>query len=294
MFRNHGMLRILLGLTVLLALSGPCQSQVIVIRRDHLCEGASPENPCTWDTPACESAWQPTISAVFLGRAAEIREEEVPILLDGEKALTGRLFVTFEVEEGYIGVPEKTVTVTSGGDLCGYPFYKGDEYLVYGRRLQTGEIYVSSCSSTKWKSEAAEDLKYLRTLSTAAHGGTIYGTAFRYKDPENPRMMLRRGTAATGQKISIRGPNQDYEVVVDARGKFTISALPPGRYTVLVNSHEVVSSRPSHLSAIVDLADKGCAKFDFWIDPFAKKDSEIHRGTETSPAKQTPKNEHSN
>jgi len=285
------MLRILLGLTLLLALNGPCKSQVTVITRDHSCEG---ENLCTWDTPACESAWQPTISAVFLGRAAEIREEEVPILLDGEKALTGRLFVTFEVEEGYIGVPEKTVTVTSGGDLCGFPFSKGREYLVYGRRLQNGEIYVSICSSTKWKNEATEDLKYLRNLSTAAHGGTIYGTAFRYKDAKNPRIMVRPGTAAAGQKISIQGPNQNYEVAVDTHGNFTISALPPGRYTVSVHSDKGVVNWHSRTPSTVDLVDKGCARFNFWIDPFAKQDSETQRSNDISPAKETPKNEHPN
>lgn len=290
MVATHGTLRMFVALTVALSVGGTHQSQVPVITRDHSCSG---ESPCEWDAPACETAWRPGVSAVFLGRATEIREEDVPIVLDGKNALTVKLFVKFEVEEGFLGVPEKNVTVVSGGDLCGFPFSKGREYLVYGRRLESGEIHASICSFTKWKSEATEDLQYLRNLSVASHGGTIYGTAYLYIAPAKPRTMGRMGTAATGQKIRIQGANQSYEATVDARGSFTISALPPGRYIVSVNSNNAVISSPPHLSPIVDLADKGCAKFNFWIDPFAKKDPpETPRGANTPPATDAPTAEH--
>jgi hypothetical protein len=284
------MLRNLLCLCVCLLLNCNCHSQVTVITRDHVCEG---DNPCTWDVPACETAWRPYISSVFLGRAIEIRKEDIPILLDGERALTERVHVTFEVEENYMGETEKSVIVTSGGDLCGYPFSKGHEYLVYGRRLQSGEIYVSLCYGTKWKSEASEDLKYLHSLSTASPGGTVYGTVFWYKEPTNPRVMAaRKGTPAVGQKLAIHGSNQNYEVVVDSHGKFNISALPPGRYTVLLNADEPVHISPPHLPTTFDLVDKGCARFNFWIDPFDKRDSEIPKGDNTSPAQRPPRNKH--
>ncbi len=42
-----------------------------------------------WDTPACESAWQPKISAVFLGLATNVEEEGVPMILNGEKGFAG-------------------------------------------------------------------------------------------------------------------------------------------------------------------------------------------------------------
>lgn len=248
-----------------------------VIPKDHTCEG-----DVTWDVPACESAWRPHISAVFLGRAVEVRQEDVPILLDGQKALTERLHVTFEVAESYIGVQGKSVIVTSGGDLCGYPFSKGHEYLVYGRRLQNGEIYVSIGSGTKWRKDAAQDLKYLRGLSTAPSGARIYGTVFRYNEPTNPRIMaIRKGTAAVGLKIAIRGSQKNYEVAVDAQGKFEIPAIPPGRYTIVLESDETVNIAPPHLPTTFDLVDKACARFSFWIDPFAKADSDVQRAPET-------------
>src|SRR5690348_12460868 len=107
MFTNQGMLQVVLGFCFCLTLKCSCHSQTTVITRDHTCEG-----DVTWNVPACESAWRPDISAVFLGRAVGVRKEDVPILLDGEKALTERMSVTFEVEESYVGVQEKSVIVT--------------------------------------------------------------------------------------------------------------------------------------------------------------------------------------
>lgn len=278
------MLRFVLPFCFCLIFSCHCQSQITAIARDHSCEG-----DVTWDVPACESAWHSNISTVFLGRAVDVGKEDVPILLDGEKALTERLHVTFEVEEGYIGVQEKSVIVTSGGDLCGFPFSKGHEYLVYGRRLQNGEIYVSISSGTKWKKEAAEDLKYLRGLSTATSGVRIYGAVYRYSEPTNPRVMIRKGTAAIGQKIAIRGAQNNYEVVVDAQGKFEISAIPPGRYSVVLESEGTVRTTPPHLPTTFDLVDKGCARLYFWIDPFEKKDPETPPRSDASPTNTSPK-----
>jgi hypothetical protein len=252
---------------LLLSLAPSGNPQIQIKTEEHSCEGNS-----DWETPACESAWQANISTVFLGLATDVREEDVPIILDGEKTNTLRLHVTFQVDEAFRGISEKMVNVVSGGDLCGYPFTKGHGYLVYGRRLSSGEVYVSIASSTKWAKDAANDLKYLRGLPTAPHGATIYGTVFRYTSPENPRIMaVRRGIPEVGHKIEIQGTTQTYEATVDNRGNFKLSGLPPGRYTVSLNAEGEVHTSPPVRSTTVDVADKGCARFFFWIDPLAKK-----------------------
>jgi hypothetical protein len=252
---------------VLVSLAPISNSQVQIKTQEHSCEGQS-----SWETPACQSAWQKNISAVFLGLATDVREEDVPIILDGESKHTPKLHVTFQVDESFIGVSEKVVTVTSGGDLCGYPFSKGHKYLVYGRRLSSGEVYVSISSSTKWARDAADDLKYLRGLPTAPPGATIHGTVFRYASPENPRFkVVRRAIPEVGHKVEIHGSSHDYETTVDGHGDFVLSGLPPGRYTVLLSADgEVLSPLQS---TAVDVADKGCARLNFWIDPFDKKES---------------------
>jgi hypothetical protein len=227
-------------MTALLFLAPNGNSQTQIKTQEHSCEGKS-----DWEPPACESAWQANISAVFLGLATDVHEENVPIILDGEKAQTSRLRVTFRVDEAFIGVSEKVVTVTSGGDLCGFPFTKGHEYLVYGRRLPNDEVYVSISSSTKWKKDAAADLKYLRGLPTAPHGATIYGTVLRYKTPQSPKgMFIRVGIPETGHKVEVEGTSQTWEAIVDSSGNFRLSGLPVGRYKVLLNADGEVYTHP--------------------------------------------------
>jgi hypothetical protein len=47
------------------------------------------------------NAWQPNISAVFLGLVTNVEEEGVPIILNGEKAMTSRLHAIFKVVEAF-------------------------------------------------------------------------------------------------------------------------------------------------------------------------------------------------
>jgi hypothetical protein len=247
-------------------------SQVQIITSEHACEGA---NDNVMASPACENAWRPTISVVFLGRVTAVLKEDVPILLDGKKEHTEKLHVTFDVEEAFRGVEEKIIKVTSGGDLCAFPFTKGYAYIVYGRRLSSGEVYVSISSATKGLKDpdSADDLQYLRGLPTAPHGGKIYGTVIRYTSPENPhRMALRRGVPESGQKIEVQGSNQSYETIVDEQGNFSVSGLPPGHYRVVLNADAHIDL-PWSKSTTVDLVDKACAEFRFRIDPFARNRS---------------------
>jgi hypothetical protein len=277
MINSRRVLRALSGLLFVLVVAPASPSQVLTT--DHFCEGDN-----TRELPVCQRVWQPYVSAVFLGLAKDVQEEDVPIILDGRNEHTLRLHVTFQVEEAFLGVSEKVVKVTSGGDMCGFPFSKGHMYLVFGRRLPSGDVYVSISSATEWEKDAGDDLKYLRGLPTAPHGVTIYGTVFRYTAPENRRAMVRLGTPETGRKIEIQGTSRTYEAVVDSRGKFRISGLPPGRYTVLLNAEGEIHTSPPLKSTTVDVVDKGCAQFGFWIDPFAKKEPTIsHDGGNLPP-----------
>jgi hypothetical protein len=273
---NRVHLQVVLRIAIALAVVASSEAQSTT--SDHPCEG-----DCRGDFPACENAWRPNISAVFLGRATRIQEEEVPISLDGKKALTGRLFVKIDVEEAFIGVPEERVTISSGGDLCGFPFSKGHDYLVYGRRLSDGNIYVSLCMGTKWKSRSADDLKYLRSLPTAPKSATIYGSVFRYTSPAPRTMAGRLAKAETGNRVEIQGPNRIYEAFVHANGNFKVSDLPPGTYTIKpnVNAGDEVYTSPPGLPTTVTLAEKACAQFDFRIDPFAKKESGTSQSDES-------------
>jgi hypothetical protein len=228
------------------------------------------EGDCEGQLPACQNAWQPYVSTAFLGRVVSISKRDVPIIFRGAKAATEKSLVTFAVKEVFIGPTEKVVTVNTGGDLCAFPFEKGHEFLVYAKRLSDGELYVSTCYGTKFVEEAAEDLAYFRQLPNAPHGATVYGTAFRYTEPEPLDRKTRRGIWDADHKVTIKGKTQTYQATVDKQGNFRISGLPPGRYIVSLDSTGGISTYPP-ADSTVDIADKGCAKFNFFVDPYAKQ-----------------------
>ncbi len=82
--------------------------------------------------------------------------------------------VSFEVEKVWKGLPEgtkETHVYTERTDLlkmvemgltCGYPFQRGESYLVYTYHYKASPPHVDKCSRTKPLSEAGEDLKELR------------------------------------------------------------------------------------------------------------------------------------
>jgi hypothetical protein len=90
----------------------------------------------------------------------------------------------------------------------------------------------------------------------------------------NPLQVLTAVHPCEGD-CAVQGTNENYETTVDSHGHFTVSGLPPGHYTVLLNAEGELHTSPPVDSATVNVADKGCAEFNFWIDPFAKKQSVI-------------------
>ena len=100
-----------------------------------------------------------------------------------------------------------------------------------------------------------------------------------YRELKQKGVQVRVGIEATGHR-SGRPEDCDsraaksYEVAVDAQGKFEISVILGGRYTITLESDENAHITPPHLPTTFDLADKACARFSFWIDPFANTDSD--------------------
>jgi hypothetical protein len=224
------------------------------------------DGDCALDRPPCENAWLPWVSAVFLGTATSIKEQSVPVVVDGERAQTTKQTVSFSVDEAFRGVEGSFATVTSGGDLCGFPFYKQKRYLIYAGRQKDGTLHVSICGGTKLLADAANDLVYLRTIATRAPSGFIFGTVFKYADPANSNArvpVVRLMRAVTGQQVRIRG-RQSYTVVVNEKGQFRLDGVEAGRYEISIDIQDSAGSNPSK---IVDVAAKGCASATFIIDP---------------------------
>ena len=124
------------------------------------CECVGPISPCI----AFEDA-----QAVFVGQAVEITLVIPPS--KGETAppapFLGRR-VLFKVAESLRGGVDETLEVYtgSGGGDCGFAFSKGKSYLVYARRMASGQLATGICARTREATRSAEsEIKELRLLA---------------------------------------------------------------------------------------------------------------------------------
>jgi hypothetical protein len=149
---------------------------------------------------------------------------------------------------------------TGLGDAdCGYGFRLGGQYLVYAYRQKDGSLYTGICSRTRPLSEAADDLAYIRGLSSTKPGATVFGQVQgRSKTGEQLR-------AVKGARIIIEGPAKLVEATTDEKGRYRVSDLPPDKYKVRVAPPGSLNVHPSEREAKV--VDRGCAQIDFWLEP---------------------------
>ena len=173
-----------------------------------------PPTPCEW---YAIHHGQPA----FIGTA--ISEETVPdVPKVGEHASPVTVQkVTFSVEEPFEETPNKLVTVYGSGTTNDFHFKVGVEYLVYGFREKDGKIRTGKCTRTAPVSEAAEDIRFLRSLPTQV-GGRILGRV-RFVNPE-----AQNGTVAG--MITESGNDGNHKTRVAGSGLYEVNGLVPGSY----------------------------------------------------------------
>lgn len=182
----------------------------------------------------CARAWSAPV--VFVGVAAEERKG----VKDQEG--WGRRAFRFNVEETFRGSAAGSVEVLTGrgGGDCGYNFVVGTRYLVYAHEGKDGALSTGICSATRPAERAREDLEYLRGLSRHAPEASVYGVVLF-----NSRDLLKGAylrEPVSGAKVVVEGDSARREAATDAEGKFEVSGLPAGRYTVKVSGREHASS----------------------------------------------------
>ncbi|HEV2665996.1 MAG TPA: carboxypeptidase-like regulatory domain-containing protein [Blastocatellia bacterium] len=107
-------------------------------------------------------------------------------------------------------------------------------------------------------SQAGEDLKYLRGLSSAAPGVRIYGEVQRYWSGVNAG---RQPESMAGIKVSIDGTKKRGEMMTDLKGRFCAGGLPGGVYKVKISLPQGLMSYSPERD--IKVADRGCAMVNF-------------------------------
>jgi hypothetical protein len=127
----------------------------------------------TWIAPPCETGFCSCVGprdvpsavasaeAVFTGTVVAVRDTMI-----GTRAEYGpfsRRKVTLRVDRAWKGVASQTVVVLTGqgGGDCGFPFERGESYLVYADGGSGEPLATGICGRTAALSHAAADVRAL-------------------------------------------------------------------------------------------------------------------------------------
>jgi hypothetical protein len=178
-------------------------------------------------TSSCQSFG--SSSAVFIGQVIE-GSEQVKMERQTDNSVTYVAgIIRFAVEESFKGAlgPEVKISVNGNIDTsCGpYGLIQGEKYLIYAygdsRNLRAGV-----CSRTTGLANAVEDLQFLRSLPPPGSGGSLYGNIWTEKGE-------RETTPLSGVTVLVQdSENQPVKAVTDGQGKFELTNLKAGKYTV--------------------------------------------------------------
>jgi hypothetical protein len=231
--------------------------------------------------PACEEAWSKYTEVVFLGKVIGIHRALKPNLAWLNLEFGDLKQVEFEIEEPYLGISGHKVTGFTNWNeaACGYPFVKGERYVVYAAK-EKGQVFVSLCSHTRPAKYAEEDISYLRSLPSLPATATIQGSLWRYTHDPNfkpkfqpslmdhyrpPEQDYRAMAPVPGIKVVARAENgTEQSAVVDSDGSWRISGLSPGSYSVtaLVDQQMFMHFYRNNVTVVA----KGCARVDMRVE----------------------------
>ena len=209
-------------------------------------------------------------SAVFVGTVTSIKQrkfDSVEVERERKRRDTGEYLspvtYTFVVQKSFSGVDGFQVEVGSGlgSSDCGYQFVQGAQYVVYAYGdPRNNRLSTSTCTRTRLVAEADEDLAFLRSLSDRASGVTISGTVFRkYLEGVQPPVDKK----VVVFPLVIEGEGVRRELRTDAEGRYQVTGLKAGTYTVKVTLPDELFTHSSEEK--VSIAERGCGNVSFYV-----------------------------
>jgi hypothetical protein len=172
--------------------------------------------------------------------------------------------------EAFYGVKSTELEILGSGTTCDVPFVEGKKFLVYASRDQDGKsLYTSICSGTDPIDEVAAHLRYLHSPARMRNGGTVSGSVDRMAYP-------RRGdpfsVPLAKWKVIFESDHKRFVAIANEKGKYSLSGLPKGHYTVHTSPGTNDSNIPSdddlpRTAWEIDIPDHGCSWASFGLIP---------------------------
>ena len=221
---------------------------------------------CIMPGPPCQEAFRSNsvlAATVFVATVTSI--ETVTDPGTATPILVGSRRVRMRVTEAFIGTTTGDVVVSTGmgGGDCGYPFVRGESYVVYAFREVDGSLVATICSRTRAVREATEDLAYLRSFTkTPAVEGRLLGDVV-FRDAGDSSMGSTSRRPVQNLRVVLESDARSIEARTDRDGRFDVRA-PIGQYRVRVEAPPgtYADAWPSS----VELADpRGCASINIVV-----------------------------
>ena len=138
------------------------------------------------------------------------------------------------VRESFKGTPiGQQIVLKQAGNDCAPKFDAGSEVLLYLSPLKPGFWVAPGCHRSRYLSEAADDLLFLRALPKSALANRLSGEVDLYED--SPGRGFHKVHAFANMHVTIASKTTSADVYTNADGVYEIYGLPPGTYTVSID-----------------------------------------------------------
>ena len=134
-----------------------------------------------------------------------------------------------------------TTVFTTDTTACGYEFQAGTRYLIVAGRMDDGRLTVSRCGLTRPLQDATDVRDYIDSLQRSVPQTRVWG---RVSIPRSWTDFVRELDAIPGSQVMVSGPDTR-SVVTRSDGRYSLTGLRPGSYTVTAQLPVTLAGRAS-------------------------------------------------
>lgn len=177
-----------------------------------------------------------------------------------------------QIEENFLGMENISMVdvYTDNASSCMFSMTAGKDYLIYAWRNEDGQLWTGMCSHTATMENAAEDLKYIRSVKSSGKiGGTIKGKVVdeggTVENPKKPEQI---------DKVFIESDDgEKFEADIEADGKYEIGGLKEGKYNIFITPPKGYATNyetnpyfdNSDAARFTEVAGQGCTVKNFEV-----------------------------
>jgi len=214
---------------------------------------------------ACETAWSPAVSAVFVGTVTNIDRRPIG---EGDTVELQPVHIL----RGNVASPVKVEIETARCSpwVFSDPFADGQRYIVYAAKGSSdGVLRINACSrvASIGDPDSQQDVRYWSGIAAIRDNSVVFGTVKQYAGEKESHGFHELDEEKVfvvepleGEEIQITGEGKKIFTTTDLTGRYEVRGLTPGHYTVSVHNFARPLFRTAHE---VEIPPKGCAEVDF-------------------------------